>query len=270
MTQIHVDVDNLWVYENEYGIDLHRDRSLIYTQSLPLALKLFKKNGVKVTFFIIGQDLKLKTCREFCKKAVRAGHKIGNHTWSHSINFGRLSFEEKKLEITKAHTEIFKVTGKRPQIFRGPGYFVDDEVRSILKSLHYRYDSSVLPGFAQILMKTFAMMRGGENKTKIFGRAQDIFSPSTPYTRGGLTELPISVLPMLHMPIHTTFVYAFGLWYREHVLKFLKSKPKHLIYTFHAIDFIDIPKKSNDFPIIPLRFSLKERVKFMEEVLELL
>jgi hypothetical protein len=268
MTQIHVDIDNLWVLEEEYGVSLHQSRDFIFLHALPIALKLLKKYKQHATFFVIGQDLQLPACQTFCRRAIREGHTIGNHTWSHPVLFGSLNYAEKKAEITKAHNKILTVTGKRPTVFRGPGYFSDDEVLEILHSLRYSFDSSVLPGYAQLLMKCFALIQGGENRAKAFGLPRDIFSSTHPYDRAGLVEQPISVLPLLRLPIHTTFLYAFGPWYRSLVFQYLESKPKDLVYSFHAIDFADLPHREANFPIVPLRVKYTDRLQLVHDILQ--
>lgn len=276
MIHIHVDVDNLWIYEQEYGITIHKNKEYIYTQSLPIFLRLLKKSRSKATFMIIGKDLELPACRSFCKKAVTAGHEIANHTLNHLISFGSLSYEGKKHQILMAHKKITEVCGKEPVGFRGPGYFQDAEIVTILRKLGYTYDTSVLPGFAQLLMRLYAYLRGGANKYKSFGRSAYIFSPEQPHVIRGmkpnetLPELPISVLPFFRLPIHTTFAYVFGSKYQELILRYLRSEPTYVVYVFHAIDFINLPQQDSNYPVVPLRYSFEQRVSFAEKVINAL
>lgn len=268
MINVHVDVDNLWMYENEFGIKINSDKELIYKKSLPNFLKLLDKHKSKATFFIIGKDLTLPACAAFCKKAVSSGHEIANHTWSHSINFDSLPFSKKKEEIAKTHNELKRITKKNPAGFRGPGYYTDSEILKILNELNYSYDSSILPGFAQVLMTTYAKTKGGMNNHKTFGKHSDILSKTNPYKiNKEVYELPISTLPFIKMPIHTTFAYFFGSWYRNRILTYLKSKPKYITYLFHAIDFAEVEAEKNH-PVIPLRYSFDQRMDFADKVLK--
>jgi len=275
MIYLHIDVDNLWVYENEFGVKIFPDKEYIYKKSLPFLLKLLKKTNSKATFMVIGKDVGLKACQTFCKKAISEGHEIANHTWSHPISFAKLSQKEKEEEITKAHEEIIKVCQQKPVGFRGPGYYEDKEIVSILKKLEYKYDSSVLPGFSQGLMTSYALLKGRENRHKTFGKTGYLLSPDKKHFVKGinsnekLIELPISVLPFVRLPMHTTFAYFFGPFYRKLILNYLKSKPKYILYLFHAIDFIDLPVKKAH-PVIALRYTFKQRLKFIEEVLQIL
>lgn len=276
MIQIHVDVDNVWMYEQEFGVKIHKDQEYIYTHSLPLFLEILKKSRSHATFMIIGKDLKLPACQAFCKKAIILGHEIANHTFSHPVSFGSLSLEEKREEIITAHELITKVCKKAPVGFRGSGYFQNKEAVSILHNLNYKYDASVLPGFAPFLMSVYASIRGGKNRHKTFGRMEQGFSPQEPYYIKGigkserLLELPISVLPGVKLPTHTTFAYFFGSWYRQLILNYLRNKPKYVLYLFHAIDFIDLGRTYPSHPVIPLRYSFNERLSFVKKVLEIL
>lgn len=274
MINIQVDVDNLWIYEKEFNIKIHPNREYIYLQGLPIFLDLLKKSKSKATFMIIGQDLKLQAAQIFCKKAIAQGHEIANHTWSHPISFGTLSFEQKNKEIIKAHEQIKKICGKAPVGFRGPGYYQDMDIITILEKLNYQYDASVLPGLAQFFMTAYAYMRDGENRHKTFGRVNYCLSKNQPYIiktslNKKLLELPISVLPIIKIPIHTTFAYYLGPLYRKLIFKFIKSKPEYMLYLFHAIDFVDLPRQNNH-PAIPLQYDFKERMSFIENILKIL
>jgi len=276
MINIHVDVDNLWIYEQEFGVKILSNKEYIYSHSLPLFLKLLKKSRSKATFMVVGRDLLLPACQNFCKKAIREGHEIANHTWSHPIAFGTLSYKQKRQQILKCHQLIIKICGKAPVGFRGPGYYRDEKIIAILEKLNYQYDASVIPGFAQLLMGTYAKIRGENNRNKTFGRKEYIFSKETPYYVGNhiskkkILELPISILPILKLPLHTTFAYFYGSLYRQLILTYLKSNPKYFLYLFHAIDFIDLNKKYSNHPVIQLRYTLSERMQFINDVLDVL
>ena len=275
MINLHVDVDNFWVYEKEFNIKINKDQEYIYSQALPVLLNLLKKSQSKATFMVIGQDLKLKACQAFCKKALSIGHEIANHSFDHPISFGTMSYQQKKQQIIKTHQQIIKIFGKEPVGFRGPGYYQDKEIITILQKLNYKYDASLIPGFSQILMSIYANIKGGKNRYKTFGRLSYLLSQQHPFIAKGmhrnneLLELPISVMPFFRLPIHTTFAYFLGDWYRKLILAFLKTRHKYLLYLFHAIDFVDL-KGHYNHPVIPLRYTFGERISFIQKILDLL
>ncbi len=271
MIFLHVDVDNLWIYEKEFGVKILKDPEFIYTHSLPILLKLLKKSNSKATFMIIGQDLLLPKCRKFCKKAVSEGHEIANHSWSHPVLFGKMSFREKQAQIIKAHEIITKVCKVEPIGFRGPGYYQDKEIIHILGELNYKYDTSILPGYAEILMSLYANLKKGENRNKTFGRTSYVIKGQNPHKlKNGLIEFPISILPILRLPIHTTFAYFFGKRYRNLIIKYFNTKPKYALYLFHAIDFVNLETSDKNHPVIPLRIKFEKRISFLEETLNAL
>jgi peptidoglycan/xylan/chitin deacetylase (PgdA/CDA1 family) len=187
-----------------------------------------------------------------------------------------MSFKEKEAQITKAHKIITKVCKKEPIGFRGPGYYQDQEIINILQKLNYKYDSSVLPGFSEILMTTYAYMRGRNNRNKTFGRISYILSNRNPYSlknidrKQGLLELPISILPIFRLPIHTTFAYFFGAKYQNLIIRYLMTKPKYGLYLFHAIDFVNLGDQDLNHPIIPLRIEFEKRINLLEKILDTL
>ncbi|OGV97421.1 hypothetical protein A2W24_05600 [Microgenomates group bacterium RBG_16_45_19] len=274
MICLHVDVDNLWMYEQEYQINILNDRNYIYREALPRCLDLLKRTNSKATFMMIGRDLELPACQKFCRKAIRAGHEIANHSYSHPISFSTLSLAQKRAEIVKTHQLIKTVCRQAPVGFRSPGYYLDPEIIPMLKKFGYRYDSSVLPGYAQVLMTTYAKIKGGQIQHKSFGRTRDIFSSTKPYpilnTAKSVTELPISILPYLKLPIHTTFIYYFGESYRQLVLRYLRSKPEYVMYLMHAIDFVDLPIVTENHPVIPLRLTFNQRMTWIGEIVKAL
>lgn len=271
MNFIHVDLDNIWIYEKEFGIKIHPDRELIYRKALPKFLEMLKRYNAKATFMVVGQDLELNACRIFCLKALKDGHEIANHTWSHPISFGKLSYQKKKQQIVKTHDLIYKICKLKPIGFRGSGYYIDNETLSMLFKLGYLYDSSIIPGIAPILMKTYAYIKGGENKHKTFGRFDYLLKPNRSHLLKSadktLLELPISTFPYFHLPIHTTFAYFFGTNYQKLIVSFLKRNTHNILYLFHAIDFVDLPHNITH-PVIPLRYSYDFRMNYAETIIK--
>lgn len=274
MITVHVDVDNLWIYEQEYRTVLHTTPDSLFEHALMHALDLFALYNVRATFFIVGKDLALTSAQNFCRKALSLGHRIANHTQEHPIDFATATYEEKRREIEQCHQNILDVTGVAPIGFRAPGYSIDAEIIDILSSLHYAYDSSVLPGYANYLMWAYFVCTQGAAKSKLFGRRHyPLLSrkPSMLTPRGAehsLIELPVSVLPLLRIPMHPTFLYPFGMRYFDIMKHGYRFSPRYHTYLFHAIDFVDIPDTTTpNNPIIPLRWSWEKRKELIQHIL---
>jgi peptidoglycan/xylan/chitin deacetylase (PgdA/CDA1 family) len=85
-----------------------------YTKIL---LKGLKKRGVKVTFFLIGEQI--QNNKALVKKMKKDGHLIGNHTYSH-VDLAKTSYEEAKKEIEDTNNAIKEITGEMPKYLRPP------------------------------------------------------------------------------------------------------------------------------------------------------
>ncbi len=62
----------------------------------------------KVTFFVIGRNLVSKELRDIAVWAIKAGHEIGNHSYSHPA-FSSISAKQAEREIRSAHDIIQEV-----------------------------------------------------------------------------------------------------------------------------------------------------------------
>jgi peptidoglycan/xylan/chitin deacetylase (PgdA/CDA1 family) len=99
-------------------------------------LRILDENGVKATFFLIGQNAEFYP--ETVREIVQAGHIVGNHTYSHTY---RLPFEglaAVRKEVDRTEESIFRLTGLRTDLFRPPHglrtpWFIKD-----IKELNYK------------------------------------------------------------------------------------------------------------------------------------
>lgn len=275
MISIHVDVDNLWVYEEEYRTlaDLPYER--VYDQALPLLLEAFARFGVKATFFVVGRDFDMQECRDFCRRAVADGHELANHTDTHPVNLHRLGWAEKEAEIRRCGERIAEVTGKKPIGFRAPGYYLDEDIIEILIGNGYVYDASVLPSLLTPLMWYYIVLRGGLPLDKAFGRLRHGFCsqrvlrvPSRTRPGESIYEVPISTVPLFRTPFHSTFVYALGLRYFSLARSLLRLFPGNRVYLFHAVDALDYPKDGAlRAKLLPLKWSLPRRLELVGRIL---
>src|SRR5256885_5116130 len=83
----------------------------------PKLLDLLAARHLKATFFVVGQNA--ADHPDILKRAVREGHEIGNHSWSHP-NLGKMSDEAVRRELQKTDDAITAAIGKRPTLFRPP------------------------------------------------------------------------------------------------------------------------------------------------------
>ncbi|MEY2561551.1 MAG: peptidoglycan-N-acetylglucosamine deacetylase [Verrucomicrobiota bacterium] len=83
----------------------------------PKLLDLLAAHHMKATFFVVGQNA--ADHPDILKRAVREGHEIANHSWSHP-NLGKMSDDAVRRELQKTDDAIAAAIGKRPTLLRPP------------------------------------------------------------------------------------------------------------------------------------------------------
>jgi peptidoglycan/xylan/chitin deacetylase (PgdA/CDA1 family) len=83
----------------------------------PRLLDLLAEHHIHVTFFVVGENAIEHP--EILQRAVREGHEIGNHTWSHP-NLAKMSDENVRSQIKRTEEAITNAIGSRPILFRPP------------------------------------------------------------------------------------------------------------------------------------------------------
>lgn len=80
-------------------------------------LDLLEKNGVRATFFVIGENVSYYP--KPLKRAVALGHEIGNHTYHHVL-LSKISEKEALQEIRSTEEIILQTTGYQTKLLRPP------------------------------------------------------------------------------------------------------------------------------------------------------
>lgn len=96
----------------------------------PRLLELFEEEGVKATFFVIGEQVEKH--EELLLEVSRRGHAIGNHTYSHQF-LPLLTTKKLEKEILSTNDRIKDITGESPRLFRPPFGIVDRKTHSLLQ-----------------------------------------------------------------------------------------------------------------------------------------
>jgi peptidoglycan-N-acetylglucosamine deacetylase len=104
-----------------------------WPQSTAQVLDILKKNNIKGTFFVIGQNL--KNFPDLGKQIVADGHVIANHTWHHWYHF--FNEQAAAYEIDTTSDLIYKVTGVKTTLFRPPGGMLHNGLAAYARSKKY-------------------------------------------------------------------------------------------------------------------------------------
>ncbi|MGH7512731.1 MAG: polysaccharide deacetylase family protein [Gemmatimonadales bacterium] len=98
-------------------------------------LEVLEVERVAATFFMVGSHV--DSFPESAAAVARAGHEIGNHTYSHA-KLHRLGPRRTAEEVRRAHQSIVAVTGKAPRSFRAPHGYRSPFVSRAIAPFGYR------------------------------------------------------------------------------------------------------------------------------------
>jgi len=97
----------------------------------PKVLSLLKKYNTKATFFLIGKNA--EKYPEIVRQILEEGHTIGNHSYSHSKNFGFFTAEKVTAELNQTNSILKEITGKELKLFRPPFGVTNPNIKKALK-----------------------------------------------------------------------------------------------------------------------------------------
>ncbi len=89
----------------------------------PKVLDVLKREGVKATFMMIGEQAQDNV--SLMKRVMAEGHEIGNHTWTHP-DISEISPRQMELELNLTERLFGSKLGVKPLYFRPP-YSIDQE-----------------------------------------------------------------------------------------------------------------------------------------------
>jgi hypothetical protein len=263
---LQVDVDELWVYYGSIGREVPAEVPFpVYQQGIPRLLDLFDRFGIRATFFICGRDLPAQAST--VTEIARRGHELANHSSQHRNGFARLSRTEKCAEISDTSDLIHAASHQQPIGFKAPVFSFSPDLLDILRELGYQYDSSVLPTpYAPLMRVLQRRLSGGYVDSGHYGQAINGLAPLCPYQpdpvaphrpardvrirqraaerseSGNPTavwEAPVTTMPILRLPMHSTFVMTVGQPLFDLGLALARARRVPINYLLHAADVID-------------------------------
>lgn len=255
---IQIDLDGYWAIRRCYGLEPEGtfERDPVFTDGLPRALHLLGQLKIPATFFVVGRDAALDSKAAILRRAAAEGHRLGNHTYSHRIDFAALAPPEMREEIHAAQEAIAGATGVTPATFRAPGYNMSGELMKLLREAGLRGDASVLPSpwgwlfraVSQTISGGRGVRRGGQ-----FGSRASAGAPLWPYypsaknfaceaidpSPADLLEWPVGVDPLTRAPLTGTILFLLGRAFMRGALRRFRQTGLPLNFVLHGIDFVD-------------------------------
>ena len=220
LASLSLDLDNKWSYMKTHG-DAGWDEYPSYLDVVvPRVLELFDRRGLKITFFIVGQDAALEQNHAALQSIAEAGHEIGNHSFHHEPWLHLYTPAQIAEELTRAEAAIAAATGRRPMGFRGPGFSFSPELLAQLARRGYDYDASTFPTFLGPVARLYYFFTSSlsreelADRKQLFGKFSEGFRPLRPYVwkefDRPLIEIPVTTMPLLKVPIHLSYLLYLG------------------------------------------------------------
>jgi len=286
IANLSLDLDNQWSYLKIHGDPGWEEFPSYLDQLVPRVLDCLEKQGLKITFFIVGQDAALEKNHTALRMISAAGHDIGNHSFSHEPWFHLYDRARMESEIVRAEKPLTLIAGKRPVGFRGPGFSFSNTTAEVLEARGYLYDASNFPTFLGPLARLYYLfhsrLTSGQRRErdKLFGGFKDGLRPIRPYrlpSTKGLLEIPVTTMPLVRTPIHFSYLQYLGTYSTSLALGYFRAalglcrlfgiSPSLLL---HPLDFLgsDDGVGLRFFPA--MKISGKQKRKFLSEALRIL
>ncbi|NPV28262.1 MAG: polysaccharide deacetylase family protein [Firmicutes bacterium] len=104
-------------------------------EHLPQMLAVFDKHKIKATFFVTGRWARNNP--QLVRKVARAGHEIGNHSFSHP-HVNNLNLEDNIKEIAQTAEIIYDLTKRKTKFFAPPYGEYNEVVLEAARRLNHR------------------------------------------------------------------------------------------------------------------------------------
>jgi peptidoglycan-N-acetylglucosamine deacetylase len=252
---LSLDLDNLWSYLKIHGDPGWESFPSYLEIVVPRILAFLAERGLRITFFVVGQDADREENRAALAALAEAGHEIGNHSFRHESWLHLYSEAELEEELARAEAAIERATGRRPEGFRGPGFSLSGATLAVLARRGYEYDASTLPTFLGPLARAYYFRTAGlteeqrRQRSALFGTFGEGFRPIQPYRwrvgEAGLVEIPVTTLPLLRTPIHLSYVLyldllspVLGRLYFNTALRLCRLTGVEPSILLHPLDFL--------------------------------
>lgn len=188
----------------------------------------FEDHDAATTWFVVSE-----VAEEF-PDAVRSlateEHEIGSHTRTHQL-LTDLNPEERRAQLQASREALQTVTGREVAGFRAPAFDFPADHFEALAAAGYDYDSSV------VASRAIPGWYGGEYELQRPAPARTVQAGAPPE----LSELPVSVMPRLRLPLTGTWLRFFGPRYTIWGMRWLARRNITPVLYVHPWELVDLP-----------------------------
>jgi len=288
LISLSLDADNQWSYMKTHG-DAGWELYPSYLDALvDVVLERLKRNGLRITFFVVGKDASIEGNGSALAEIAAAGHEIGNHSFHHEPWLHEYSRDQIDDEIASAETAIAAATGKRPIGFRGPGFSLSTDTLEVLAARGYLYDASTLPTFLGPLARAYYFLTSRNlsaeeraKRARLFGRVRDGLRPLRPYVwrteHGPLAEIPVTTMPVFRVPMHLSYLIylaaaspTLARVYLRTAVGLCRATHTSPSFLLHPLDFLGCDKVQGLDFFPGMRLTTGRKLAIFDEVLAML
>lgn len=210
----------------------------VVKEGMPLLLELYRKYGVKSTFYFTGYIANLYP--EVVRMIIADGHEVGSHGKSHikENGFDVMPFEKQKKHLDYTRKLLEDVSGQEVISFRAPALRVTNLTARALIETGFRIDSSIASQRFD-----FFLSFGGKQKLSF------LTAPRLPYRTKHNNIFAKGNSPLVEVPLSATFLPFVGTTMRmfprltslqQKLLHFESSiNAKPVVFGVHPNEFID-------------------------------
>jgi len=200
---------------------------------------------VDATFFVLGEIASVYP--ESIERIAHEGHEVACHGLGHRRLVGLHRDAQERL-VVQATEAITRTVGTIPRGFRAPGFITDDRLMHTLRASGYIYDSSIVP-------------------IRFPGRYDYHRFPRCPFTfvddsgNPVLVEMPVTVLPLVRLPISLTWMQFLG---DRIYMKFFKEGrlPRCVVFYSHSYELSPKTKRDDKFALSERLYHWLKRTLF--------
>ncbi len=187
----------------------------ISRRGLMVILNILKKENIKATFFVTTNFAKKypSLIRRMSRK-----YEIASHGYSHSDDYRKMKKERLRRRLHEGKRIVERVIKMEISGFRAPRFHLKK-----LKWVQgiFKYDSSLHP-------------------TYIPGRYNNFFTERRIHRHGSLIEVPVSVTPIIRLPLFWFVFRNLGVGYARFCTRFCFLDSDYTMLLFHPWEFKDI------------------------------
>ncbi len=268
LASVSFDLDNQWSYMKTHGDAGWEGFPSYLDRLVPRALEALDALGLRITFFVVGQDAALERNAEALAQLGAAGHEIGNHSFHHEQWIQSQPRDAVRRELLEAGDAIARATGHEPRGYRAPGFAWSPAQLEVLEEAGYVYDASTLPTYLGPLARLYYFRTSKldeeemEKRKELFGGFGEGRRPLKPYLwalagERRLLEIPVTTIPVLKTPFHLSYLLYLSRFsralmsaYLETALRLCRWTGTEPSFLLHPLDLLG-PEQAPELAFFP-------------------